>query len=132
MSIEAMKQWAEDVSKAYDVLAFGNTERALEILSNARTSLRQAIAEAEKQEQGEPVAWIDNSGHPKHMSHVQSISERKLYGARRPLYEAPQQRTWVGLTFEERDHLWEVSRAGLPRYNTFAGLVESKLREKNT
>jgi Icc-related predicted phosphoesterase len=40
--------------------------------------------------------------------------------------------TWVGLTLEERDHLWEVSRAGLPRYNTFAGLVESKLREKNT
>ena len=44
----------------------------------------------------------------------------------------PQQRTWVGLTLEERDHLWEVSRAGLPRYNTFAGLVEAKLKEKNT
>jgi hypothetical protein len=44
----------------------------------------------------------------------------------------PQQRTWVGLTLEERDHLWEVSRAGLPRYNTFAGLVESKLKEKNS
>jgi hypothetical protein len=43
-----------------------------------------------------------------------------------------EQRTWVGLTLEERDHLWEVSRAGLPRYNTFAGLVESKLKEKNT
>ena len=45
--------------------------------------------------------------------------------------DRPQQRIWVGLTLEERDHLWEVSRAGLPRYNTFAGLVEAKLKEKN-
>jgi hypothetical protein len=51
--------------------------------------------------------------------------------------DIPQQRpsrsdmAWVGLTLEERDHLWEVSRAGLPRYNTFAGLVEAKLKEKN-
>lgn len=47
-----------------------------------------------------------------------------------PVYKS-QQRTWVGLTHDERDHLWEVSRAGLPRYNTFAGLVEAKLKEKN-
>ena len=35
----------------------------------------------------EPVAWIDNSGHPKHLSHVQSVSEKRLYGPLRPLYE---------------------------------------------
>ena len=34
-----------------------------------------------------PVAWIDNSGHPKHLSHVQSVSEKRLYGPLRPLYE---------------------------------------------
>jgi len=53
--IEVLKQWAEDVSKAYDVLAFGHTERALEILANTRTSLRQSIADLESQE---PVAWM--------------------------------------------------------------------------
>jgi hypothetical protein len=48
--IEVLKQSAEDVSKVYDILAFGHTERALEILAKTRTSLRQAIAELESQE----------------------------------------------------------------------------------
>jgi hypothetical protein len=49
--IEVLKQAAEDVSKAYDVLAFAHTERALELLAKTRTSLRQAIAGLESQEQ---------------------------------------------------------------------------------
>jgi hypothetical protein len=48
--IEVLKQAAEDVSKAYDVLAFAHTERALELLAKTRTCLRQAIAELESQE----------------------------------------------------------------------------------
>jgi hypothetical protein len=43
--IEVLKQAAEDVSKAYDILAFAHTERALELLAKTRTSLRQAIRE---------------------------------------------------------------------------------------
>jgi hypothetical protein len=43
--IEVLKQAAEDVSKAYDILAFAHTERALELLAKTRTSLRQAIAQ---------------------------------------------------------------------------------------
>ena len=39
---------------------------------------------------------------------------------------------WVGLTDEEKAELWEVSRAALPRYTTYASLVEAKLREKNS
>ena len=45
--------------------------------------------------------------------------------------ESPQ-RTWVGLTDKEKSELWEVSRAALPRYATYASLVEAKLKEKNT
>lgn len=41
-------------------------------------------------------------------------------------------RTWAGLTNEEKSELWEISRAALPRYATYASLVEAKLREKNT
>lgn len=36
---------------------------------------------------GKPVAWIDNSGHPRHLSYVQSVRERQLYGPLRPLYD---------------------------------------------
>jgi len=44
----------------------------------------------------------------------------------------PPQRTWVGLTDEEKSALWVISRAGLPRYATYASLIEAKLKEKNT
>ena len=47
-------------------------------------------------------------------------------------YTTPPQRTWVGLTDEEKSELWEISRAALPRYATYASLVEAKLKEKNT
>ena len=42
------------------------------------------------------------------------------------------QRQWVGLTDEEISELWAVSRAAVPRYATYASLVEAKLRSKNT
>ena len=48
------------------------------------------------------------------------------------LFENAPQRTWVGLTDKEKSELWEVSRAALPRYATYASLVEAKLKEKNT
>ena len=41
-------------------------------------------------------------------------------------------REWVRLTDEEKSELWEISRAALPRYATYATLVEAKLKEKNT
>ena len=42
------------------------------------------------------------------------------------------ERTWVGLTDEEKSELWEISRAAWPRYITYASLAEAKLKEKNT
>ena len=47
-------------------------------------------------------------------------------------YTNPPQRTWVGLTDEEKSALWAISRAGLPRYATYASLIEAKLKEKNS
>ena len=34
-----------------------------------------------------PRAWIDNSGHPRHLSYVQGVAERRLYGPLQPLYD---------------------------------------------
>ena len=122
MSKEAMKQWADDVSKAYDILAFGNTERAAEILGKTRDAIRKALAEQHLQdlhdenvrlglyEQGEPVAqwqkrhllrtdgkWKNTNEHDAkwwRLGHAQGWEIRTLY-------TTPQQRTWVGLTDEE-------------------------------
>jgi hypothetical protein len=35
-----------------------------------------------------PAAWIDRSGHPKHLSHMQGVAERRLYGPLEPLYDS--------------------------------------------
>ena len=35
----------------------------------------------------EPVAWIDSMGHPHHISAIQGIREKQLYGPWRPLYD---------------------------------------------
>ena len=39
---------------------------------------------------------------------------------------------WVGLTDREKSNLWLESRAAIPRFYTYATLVEAKLKEKNT
>ncbi len=41
------------------------------------------------------------------------------------------QRTWVGLTDAEKSNLWIESRAAIPRFHTYATLVEAKLKQKN-
>jgi hypothetical protein len=44
---------------------------------------------------------------------------------------AMSQRTWVGLTDEEVDGLWEMAQAWNPPKHFYL-LVEAKLKEKNT
>ncbi len=80
--IEVLKQAAEDVSKAYDVLAFAHTERALELLAKTRTSLRQAIAELESQEPLCTAAMFDDW-----------FLAKSGLDPKTPLYTHPPQRT---------------------------------------
>ena len=63
---------------------------------------------------------------------LQGEDYRAMYLKVRDELAELQQRTWVGLTDEEMKELWEVSRAALPRYATYASLVEAKLKELNT
>jgi hypothetical protein len=57
-----------------------------------------------------------------------------------PLYTTPPQRTWVGLTDDERDHLaglhlYAMKRqveASIEGVDDFAKAIEAKLKEKNT
>jgi hypothetical protein len=55
---------------------------------------------AQQEQKQEPVAWIDDSGHPKHRLYRQSATEKRLYGPLRPLYAAPPRPT--GLPHCER------------------------------
>ena len=93
-----------------------------------------------QQEQGEPVAW--RVRWPKMGGgHVWIMNEKPLMQeegfVNEPLYTTPQQRTWVGLTDEDKKQIakeanynWEMTTG---EYAECIGrLTESKLREKNT
>ena len=128
MSEEAMKQALEALESGCRMEAgrLAWIEYDSSLVKQAITSLRQAIAEAEKQE---PVAWlkvnedswtISLDAEPDHI----------------PLYTTPQQRTWVGLTEEEKIKLWDRAEKrgayqGVPSFIALIQEVESKLKDKN-
>ena len=155
--IEVLKQAAEDVSKAYDVLAFAHTERALELLAKTRTSLRQAIAELESQEpvalpccgytDASAVKWNPLNGvvqchncgqtytHPPQRTEPVSDDIASIIACRDMLDAQPVQRTWVGLTEEDRAEIlsrkwWDFEDEF--DVDGFLRLAEAKLKEKNT
>ena len=92
-----------------------------EIVDPAITALRSRLAQPEQ----EPVAYIE------HHKGGDNLVWDDPGGKRSPLYTAPPQRTWVGLTDEEVKNEWVVWRASLPRYVGFAKGIEAKLKEKN-
>ena len=78
-----------------------------------------------------PVAWWIPKA--KQFCLPSSDGTRPFAKAWEPLYTSPPaQRPWVGLTDKETEHLWEISRAAMPRYHTFKTLIEKALRERNT
>ena len=89
----------------------------------ARDAVKKALAQP-KQEQGEPVAFIEKSQFDlmltkANLELVQKVD--KLLNA--------QQRTWVGLTHDEINEIWE-SQTKTGEQITRA--IEAKLKEKNT
>ncbi len=101
--------------------------------------------ELAKQEQGEPVAWlwkhINRDGEelnaglsfekvePTNNTFWMNPNDPRLTATEvQPLYTTPQQRTWVGLTDEEENELWESTDSDWELMKR----TEAKLKEKNT
>jgi len=59
-------------------------------MEHAIAALKAALEQPEQ----EPVAWIDDSEHPKHRLYRQSSTEKRLYGPLRPLYTHQPRREW--------------------------------------
>jgi hypothetical protein len=120
MTIKAMKQALE----ALETLNSGDTYKT----HNAATALRAAIEQAEK-----PVAWadkydIEREGHDFYVNRQQPAKDGV------PLYTAPPQREWVGLTNEEVGQLipgYAGDASGVDLYWLITE-IEAKLKEKNT
>jgi hypothetical protein len=82
------------------------------------------------------IFWADELWAPP--SALQSVEDGHIVGtylSRRfiegkytiPLYTAPQQRTWVGLTSEDYNEIFEKARTG----EHAVQLAEAKLKDKN-
>jgi len=97
-------------------------------------------------ESQEPVGWMHVQGNYEEPSFRQLDDDEVERGWEQyPLYTHPPQRTWVGLTDEERDYLWEKNRTKLGGW-AYGGdevmydrhfedaviAIEAKLKEKNT
>lgn len=80
----------------------------------------------------EPAAWadkydIDREGHDFHVSRQKPAKDGV------PLYTAPPQREWQGLTDEEIKILAAQGRTDFakPAWEEYARAIEAKLKEKN-
>ena len=114
MSIEAMKQ-------AYQILI--TEPHSPTACDKLEVILRQAIAEAEKQE---PVMWVMPDGKTVDKWGLQ------FYGGQtgKPLYA--HKREWVGLTDEEIDQGQKESWVTKQAWESAVWWAEAKLRERNT
>jgi predicted Fe-S protein YdhL (DUF1289 family) len=121
MSIEAMKLALEALESGCRMEAgrLAWIEYDSSLVKQVITSLRQAIAEAEKQEQDEPES---------------GFFSREAMKAHSDFH--PQQRTWVELTEEEKIKLWNRAEKrgayqGVPSFIALIQEVEAKLKDKN-
>jgi hypothetical protein len=122
MSLSAMKQALDDIcgAKLCEINSMSSRAEMIRLMDKAITALRQAIAEAEKQE---PVAWREVAGK------TTQYYDYNEQGRGEPLYSAPPKREWVGFTHEELAWLNEALNLG----GRFAVIeaIEAKLKEKN-
>jgi len=81
-----------------------------------------------------PVAWadkhdIEREGHDFYVNRQQPAKDGV------PLYTAPPQREWQGLTETEKEMMWDEAVEGrehfCSQYGNFADAIEAKLKEKN-
>ena len=121
---EALKMALEAIEYVHDT---GDTQTF--DMCYAKPALA-AIKEALAQPEQEPVAWMDEDGDVLSASVVSGKGLRNI-----PLYTTPPQRTWVGLTDEERnDCLVDADPCECladPEAEELMRCIEAKLKQKN-
>ena len=105
----------------------------LDTLKAAHAVLSGSSAQPEQ----EPVAWelragktdrvlIEITNNPQRAHDWKASLEEVV-----PLYAAPPQREWVGLTEEEKESFWKADQMTHKEWDELFADVEAKLREKN-
>ena len=122
---EALKL-ALDALEAWET-GCGTTEY-LALVEKAVTAIKEVLAQPEQEPWGACVfGRVFVGALPEH---VRKLSEDESLPIQW-LYTTPPKREWVGLTDEERRHVWRnLENGGGPK--DFADAIEAKLKEKNT
>ena len=113
----ALKALERSVATCFDQRSHDEVMgRPEHFINKAITAIKKALAQPEQ----EPVAWADHGV-------VNWIADKQFKHASL-LYTTPPQRTWVGLTDEEANKLWQSTVLSLELMK----LTEAKLKDKNT
>ena len=135
---DQLRQAAQMALEAFEYASTGN--RRPKIINEALA--REHAMRGGSEQQAEPVAWMFQHDETGRMNYVSNdgrhtpdlfLKTNLRYALVCPLYTAPPQRPWVGLTDEELKNLFdaEIDRKHAD-YLRFARAIEAKLKEKNT
>jgi hypothetical protein len=118
----------KNISMAVMVEEQQRMAKRIEELTQLVTSQGIRLMDAEAQPEFEPVAWISTSS----AKMIHWTSDKPAYGDDWiPLYTAPPQREWVGLTDEEIKACAKGGRSIGISFHDAIRKAEAKLREKN-
>ena len=100
----------------------------IETDAHERKYVRHAIKEALAQPKQEPVAWVCMNNKKHDIDFDQPEIDAIPVGTM--LYTHPQ-RTWVGLTDEEKNSFWKADQMTQKEWDELFADIEAKLKEKN-
>ena len=137
--IEVLKQALEALKQCNTYAFAGGLGLRATAHRDALAILEKAIAELESQE---PVAWrtFDGEGQYEYRAYEENESYADDWNKRNPNHKGwveplytHSQRTWVGLTDEDIDHIYTGVRAVHHDVNSyvFCQAIEAKLKDKN-
>ena len=141
MALDAMLNFPDDISddmfesikalRAALANEFNPDWDAMAVMVEEQQRMAKRIEELESalaQPEQEPVAWMHTTATGN--VYFRKKPQDKVFNPQ-PVYTAPSQREWQGLTDEERQEcLYSDPIFGMAA-STFARAVEAKLREKN-
>ena len=134
-----LRQAAQQALEALEAITRSvQSDHQAEIAEDAITALRTAL---EQQQQAEPVqklvAWgvFDGNLHDMFFTEEEAQEMVRLKGDGsivKPLYTAPPQRQWQGLTDEDWEHIDNKKETSLDTFAHGAAWAADQLKERNT
>ena len=130
LALEALEGVLDDAPKVLDASIAGGLYEVVQC-RDAITAIKEVLAQPEQ----EPVGWLDSNDKLAEFMHKDLKAEHDKRDSSTPrafqipVYTTPSQRTWVGLTKEERH---EISMANRPYCADVMAAHEEELKRRNT